>query len=227
MHALYSTQQRPPTRLGPTVGLRRLACVGDSITFGHGLRDESGDYSYPAVLARLLGPSWQVRNFGVSGTTLLRRGDHPYIRTEAYSAALAFNPDTVVIKLGTNDSKRPRPGATDAPDNWRHKADYADDYRALIAAFRAANPAVTVFACLPVPAYPGNWGIDDTTIREEIAPLVRSVATDTGATIIDLYTALSGHPECFPDTVHPDATGAALIANSVHQHVDACQQHAT
>lgn len=205
--------------MGPPVALRRLACVGDSITFGHGLRDESGDYSYPAVLARLLGPSWQVRNFGVSGTTLLHRGNHPYVKTEACNAALAFRPDTVVIKLGTNDSKRPRPGAADAPDNWRHKSDYAPDYRALITAFRSVNPGIVVFACLPVPAYPGNWGIDDTTIREEIGPLVRSVAADTGAYVIDLYSALSHHPECFPDTVHPDARGAALIAEAVHANI--------
>lgn len=199
--------------------MRRLACVGDSITFGHGLRDESGDYSYPAVLARLLGPSWQVRNFGVSGTTLLRRGDHPYAQTEACRAALAFCPDVVVILLGTNDSKRPRPGADTAPDNWAHKADYAADYRALIADFRSANSSVSVFACLPVPAFPGISGIDDTTIREEILPLVRGVAADTGAALIDLYSALSGRADCFPDTVHPDAAGAALIASTIHRHI--------
>lgn len=219
MQLLYSTSQITPTRAAPAAGLRRLACVGDSITFGHGLRDESGDYSYPAVLARLLGTSWLVRNFGVSGTTLLHRGDHPYVRTEAYSAALAFRPDMVVIKLGTNDSKRPRPGAPDAPDNWRHKADYAGDYRALIATFRAVNPSARVFVCLPVPAYPGNWGIDDITLREEISPLVRAVAIETGSTPVDLYSALSGHPECFPDTVHPDANGAALIAAAVHRQI--------
>jgi len=197
----------------------RVACVGDSITYGHGVRDDAGDFSYPATLGRLLGPGWDVRNFGVSGTTLLHRGDSPYIRTSAYTEALSFHAQIVVIQLGTNDSKRPRPGSMDAPDNWIHKASYADDYRALVHAFQETSPSVKVFLCLPVPAYPGNWGIDDTTIRDEIAPLVRSVAADLNAEVIDLYSSLSGQPECFPDTVHPNATGAGLIAAEVHRHI--------
>jgi lysophospholipase L1-like esterase len=215
------TPRTPASPARPSARLLRLACLGDSITYGHGLRDESGDYSYPAVLARLLGPEWLVRNFGVSGTTLLHRGDNPYMRTEAFTAALIFKPDVVVIKLGTNDSKRPRPGVMNAPDNWRHKTDYAADYRDLITTLRKAHPSVAVFTCLPVPAYPGNWGIDDATLRDEVGPLVRAVSSETGAYLIDLYSALSGRPDCFPDTVHPNSAGAALIATTVYRHVTA------
>jgi lysophospholipase L1-like esterase len=89
----------------------------------------------------------------------------------------------------------------------------------MIAAFKRANPAVKVYVCTPPPAYPGQWGINDTTIREEIAPLVRKVAQDTGATVIDVYAALSGKPEMFPDTVHPNNAGARLIAATVYQAV--------
>ena len=32
---------------------------------------------------------------------------------------------------------------------------------------------------------------------------------------IDLYAALSNHPEMFPDRIHPNAQGAALIAKAV------------
>ena len=224
MRLPHSSFPNIPRRAPLHAPLTRVACIGDSITYGHGLRDESGDYSYPAVLARLLGPDWLVRNFGVSGTTLLQRGDNPYTRTEAYTAALVFRPDVVVIKLGTNDSKQPRENAPAAPDNWRHKADYPANYRALISAFRTTNPSVTIFTCLPVPAFPGDWGIDDTVLREEVAPLVRAVAADTGARVIDLYSALAKRPEVFPDGVHPDATGAALIADTVHRHVRASKR---
>ena len=49
----------------------RVACVGDSITYGHGIRDREHD-TYPAILDSLLGDKFDVQNFGVSGTTTLK-----------------------------------------------------------------------------------------------------------------------------------------------------------
>ena len=53
----------------------RVACVGDSITEGAGA---SGGNSYPSQLGKMLGEKWTVGNFGVSGTTMLKKGDSPY-----------------------------------------------------------------------------------------------------------------------------------------------------
>jgi lysophospholipase L1-like esterase len=194
----------------------RVACVGDSITFGAGIANREVN-SYPAQLGRMLGDKWEVRNFGVSGATLLTKGDLPYVKQRAYTDALAYKPDVVVIKLGTNDSKHQVPGGEKSPDNWTHKADFLPDYKDMIAAFKNANPQVKVFVCLPVPAFPGHWGINDTTIREEVNPLARQVAQDTGSTLIDLYSALNGDKRLFPDTVHPNAAGATLIAAEVYR----------
>jgi lysophospholipase L1-like esterase len=108
---------------------RLVACVGDSITYGSGIADRTHD-SYPAQLERMLkefDPAWEVENFGVSGATLLSKGDRPYIRESAYQNALASHPDIVIIKLGTNDSK---------PQNWAHADEYVSDYIAMIEAFR-------------------------------------------------------------------------------------------
>jgi len=55
----------------------KIACVGDSITEGSGLTSPATQ-SYPARLQRLLGTNYNVRNFGVSGRTLLKQGDFPY-----------------------------------------------------------------------------------------------------------------------------------------------------
>jgi len=197
----------------------RVACVGDSITFGAGLADAPHD-AYPAVLGRLLRAGWDVRNFGVSGATLLKKGDKPYFKQQACADALAFAPDIVVIMLGTNDSKHPGDGSLDADhaaDNWQYKADYAPDYKELIADFRKANPAVKVYLCLPTPCFPGRWGINDKTIHAEIIPLVRQVAGETKSGVIDLNAALAGKSDLFPDTVHPNAEGAALMAAAVYQ----------
>ncbi|HEX6984910.1 MAG TPA: GDSL-type esterase/lipase family protein, partial [Planctomycetaceae bacterium] len=69
----------------------RVACVGDSITFGSGVEERERN-SYPAVLGRLLGERYEVRNFGVSGATLQKRGDKPYWTLDAFKDVSAFNP---------------------------------------------------------------------------------------------------------------------------------------
>jgi sialate O-acetylesterase len=43
------------------------------------------------------------------------------------------------------------------------------------------------------------------------------VAKQQNVPLIDLYTALSNHPEHFPDTIHPNANGARLMAEEVHK----------
>jgi lysophospholipase L1-like esterase len=196
----------------------RVACVGDSITYGSTIADRKHD-SYPVQLGQFLGANYDVRNFGVSGATLLQKADKPYWRQKAYANALAFQPDIVIILLGTNDSKHRGDGSLDsdhAPDNWQHKADFVPDYEKLIAKFRAANPAAKIYVGLPTPCFPGRWGINDKTIHDEIIPLVRQVAQDTGASVIDLNTPFAGKSELFPDTVHPHAAGAKAMAEVIY-----------
>jgi lysophospholipase L1-like esterase len=197
-----------------TAAVVRVACVGDSITFGRGLQQ-----TYPARLGQWLGTNYTVRNFGVSATTLLHRGDLPYIGRPDYTNALAFQPDIVVIDFGANDSKHPDDGSLDAANavnNWRFKSDFIGDYKEMIAAFRRANPAAKIFICYPTPDFPGRWGINDRTIREEMIPMIRAVADQTGAGVIDLHAALAGKADLFPDTVHPNDAGATLMAAEIY-----------
>lgn len=202
-----------------TTNAIRVACVGDSITYGYSLRHRKHD-SYPADLGRMLGTGYDVRNFGHSGATLLKKGDRPYVKQKEYRAALAFKPDVVVIMLGTNDSKHRGDGSLDsahAINNWQYKADFVPNYEDLIANFRRANPQAKIYVCLPTPCFPGRWGINGKTIHNEILPLTRTVAKDTHSQIIDLYTPFIGKGSLFHDTVHPDAEGAQMMANVIYQ----------
>jgi lysophospholipase L1-like esterase len=184
----------------------RVACVGDSITYGAGL-EKRNQNSYPAILQTLLGDKYEVRNFGVNSVTLLKKGDTPYVKERAFEDAKKFNPNIVIIKLGSNDTK---------PENWKHIDEYINDYKALIGEFRALDAKPTVYLCYPVPAYNEAFGISDGRIKE-LKPKIDEVAKELGLPVIDLYTALSGKKELFPDGVHPDATGAKLVAQTVHR----------
>ncbi|MEG0456049.1 MAG: GDSL-type esterase/lipase family protein, partial [Bacteroides sp.] len=105
----------------------KVACVGNSITYGSGLADPKTQ-SYPSQLQQLLGEAYEVGNFGKPGATLLNKGHRPYMEQSEYKDALAFAGDIVVIHLGINDTD---------PRNWPHYRDYfVKDYLALIDSFR-------------------------------------------------------------------------------------------
>ena len=184
----------------------KIACVGDSITEGAGV-DNAVVNAYPIVLGRLLGTNYQTRNFGLSGTTMLKHGDVPYWVATQFKGATNYQPDVVTIKLGTNDSK---------PQNWRYKDQFADDLRAMIAIFQGLPSHPKVWLCLPVPAYAVNFDINPGIIKNEIIPIIKQVAKEKGLPTIDLYTTLSGRPDLFPDNIHPNAAGAAIIAKTIH-----------
>ena len=192
----------------------RVACVGDSITAGVGTKDAKTE-SYPSILQSELGANYEVRNFGVPSRTMLKKGNPSYWRERAFQDAQTFKPDIVIIMLGTNDSKHPTPEEPKAPDNWRFKADYVRDYKEMIGLFQKANDKADIFVMQPVPAFPGRWGVSNETVHTEIGPMVAQVAKDTGAHLIDLYTPLHAQKALFPDTVHPNARGAKLVANFV------------
>lgn len=189
----------------------RVACIGNSITFGAGIKNRSRD-SYPSVLARMLGDSYWVKNFGVSARTMLNKGDHPYMNEPAYKNALAFNPNIVVIKLGTNDSKS---------FNWKYKADFMKDTQTMIDAFKGLPSQPKIYLCYPSKAYLTGDGINDDIISKEIIPMIKKLAKKNDLSVIDLHTAMDGMPELFPDRIHPNEKGAQVMAKAVYQSISA------
>lgn len=185
----------------------KVACVGDSITAGSGVKDKS--MTYPKQLAALLGDDYTVQNFGVSGATMLNAGDKPYQKEKRFADALAFVPDIVVIKLGTNDTK---------PHNWSKKEGFATDAKGLIAAFQKVNPKVQVYLCTPVPVFAqGNFGIRGDVVLNEIIPLDKQITSELKIPLIDLHTPFAGKDALVPDRVHPNDAGATIIAKTVFE----------
>ena len=183
----------------------RVACVGDSITAGFGV---PGGQAYPDQLQALLETTWEVRNFGVSGRTLLRKGDSPYWKEKAFTEAQAYRPDVVVILLGANDTK---------PQNWAHHDEFAVDYADLVKTFRDLEGKPRVYVCRPCPVPPpGNFGINEEGVQEEIK-IIDRIAADQQLGLIDMHAALADKPDLLPDHVHPNAAGAGVMAATVYQ----------
>ena len=119
---------RQPIQATETI---KVACVGNSITYGTGITNRDAD-SYPAQLQKLLGKKYSVGNFGKPGATLLAHGHRPYIQQKEYQKALDFSGDIVVIHLGINDTD---------PRNWpNYRDEFVHDYLKLIESFKKANP---------------------------------------------------------------------------------------
>jgi len=184
----------------------RVACVGDSITQGVHVAREN---KYPSVLGRLLGNRYQVRNFGFLGGTVMNIKGRPYAACKACGEATAFNPDIVILMLGTNDSK---------PGEWAHKERFKRDLLALLDHFAGLPPKPKIWLCTPpwvAKHHPG--GHDEQVLRREIIPLIRAVAAEKRLPLIDVHALFEGKPELFADGVHPNADGCAVLANAAHK----------
>ena len=187
----------------------KVACVGNSITYGYGIENREQN-SYPSVLQRLLGKGYKVGNFGHSGATLLSKGHRPYIQQEEYQKALAFAGDIVVIHLGINDTD---------PRNWpNHRNDFVKDYLTLISSFKKANPKARIVISRMSPLSHRHPRFESGTRdwHAEIQQAIALVAQQTNAQLIDFHEPLYHFPQMLPDAVHPNAQGAAILAQVVY-----------
>jgi len=192
----------------------RVACIGNSITAGFGIKDSTK--KYPRQLGDLLGGKYLVKNFGVSGRTMLKKGDYPYWKEKAFKEALKFKPRIVIICLGTNDSK---------PWNWKYNAEFYLDYTSMIKEFRKdRKPVIFISYCPPV--FSHKYGISDSVIHYQINPIIDSVRKESHAQLIDFYDKMKNDGKMFFDGIHPDEKGALEMAKIVFDAIKAYQVNA-
>lgn len=185
----------------------KVACIGDSITYGACIEDREND-SYPSVLQGLLGNDYEVRNFGFSARTMLDKGDYPYMNEKMYQEVKEYLPDIITIMLGTNDSK---------PHNWAHKDDFYNDYVRMVRELQSLVTHPRIYVCLPPAVVKDNFGITENVVLNEVTPLVRKVAADRWLDIIDTRTPTEGRTDLYTkDGVHPAPAGASAIAHAIY-----------
>ena len=188
----------------------KVACVGNSITYGYTLPDRETN-AYPAKLQKMLGGDYMVGNFGKSGATLLNKGHRPYMQQEEYRKAIDFAGDIVVIHLGINDTD---------PRDWPNYRDFfINDYRALIDSFRVANPKCRILIARLTPIADRHPRFESGTRdwHGEIQLAIENIAKYTGIQLIDFHEPLYPYPFMLPDAVHPNVEGAEILAKTVYE----------
>jgi lysophospholipase L1-like esterase len=177
----------------------RVACVGDSIT---------GGTDYPAELWMLLGANYTVGNFGVGGSTASLDSENPYMNNTVFQEAKVFQPNIVIIMLGTNDAN---------PLIKQNNGSLVKDYVKLVAEFQAFSTKPQIYLVKPPPIFSNGTIPNARYFKDNVIPTIDEVANKTNLPIIDLYSALANSSAFFPDGVHPNTEGAILIANEIYK----------
>jgi len=200
----------------PKEGQIKVACIGDSITYGHGIKDWEVN-NYPAQLQEILGDEYHVANFGSSGACVNPEGDQPYVSRDVYKAALEYDADIIVFMMGTNDSK---------PENWNGYESFKEDYRELLESLVEGETAPRIIICTCAESFflkdaDTSKGIAEYDIQpaivDEIAGKIfeESIAVSV-AGLVDIHALTTAHPEWFEaDGIHPNNDGARAIAEAV------------
>ncbi len=190
----------------PTVGRDggkvRVACVGDSITEGYGSSDPATK-AYPAVLQTLLGDGYEVTNYGIGGSTLMRCSDMPYREKWGYLDSIADKPDLVFLMMGTNDANR--------DFNIRRLAGFYTDFVSMINEYRQVGATVVVMTSPEL-----FCNVNNQHLRQVVA-WQKEAARLAECPVIDVNEFSHTRPYFFPDRVHGDNSGYAALAYFIWQ----------
>lgn len=201
-----------------TDGQIKVACIGDSTTYGYGIKNWKNN-NYPALLQKELGDDYCVVNFGMNGSTVQSFGDQPYIENEIFNESVEFDADIIIFMLGTNDSKK---------ENFRSAGDFKKEYSELVNKYLNDGKTPKIYLCTPTAAFyidgktngPAEFDIDINNIGK-ITQTVKDLATEREFGIIDINSLTAVHPEWFEkDGIHPDNEGAQEIAKAVAETIE-------
>lgn len=191
-------------------GQIKIACAGDSTTYGHGISGWPKN-NYPTVLQNLLGDGYHVNNYGVSSFAVQESADRSYRTLPHYQESLTYDADFVVFMMGSNDSK---------PENWKGAEAFRTDLLTLLDSY---GDAEIILCTLPSAFFLEGQteGVTEHDIQplivDEIAQITHEVAAERGYTLVDIHSLTAQHPEWFAkDGVHPNNEGAAAIAQEIY-----------
>ncbi|MBR3290584.1 MAG: hypothetical protein IKI66_00210 [Bacteroidales bacterium] len=173
--------------------------------------------SYPAILQELLDADYEVRNFGCNGASVGHDADLPYVEALAYRESCAWNPDIVLLMLGSNDA---------TPWGWDAVA-FRDDYKRLVASYRElpSKPRVILIASIRMFRVMGMTfgGLSPDILEEGVRPVIHEVAEECELQCIDLVDLFTDARYCH-DGVHPNVEGVKLMSEAIFISSVQCEQ---
>ena len=192
--------------------MKRIACVGDSITWGFTIVNRR-KYSYPALLQHRLGADYEVRNFGYNDAAVRFDADTPYVKKSVYQESLAWNPDVVLLMLGSNDTKK---------RNWDPEI-FRKDYKRIVESYLKlpSKPRVILIAPIQVfqPMRIPVLGLYTETMENGVRPAIREIAADMGLELVDLVSLFTDSKYML-DGVHPQREGAKMLEEAIYSRID-------
>lgn len=203
--------------------MKKIACIGDSITWGFTIIRRQ-KYGYPAVLEELLNKGltekeFEVNNYGYNDSTARTDSEVPYVKKRVFLQAQKFLPDIALIMLGSNDTKR---------INWSAEK-YKEGYSFIVDTFLKC--AGKVYLMTPPPILnkieiregleinrfdPAMLSLNNDTLIHGVIPIIRQIAEEKGLPIIDINSAI-GEITQYNDGIHPNREGARIIATTIYE----------
>lgn len=189
---------------------KKIACIGDSITFGAGVNGKMNK-TWEHYLEEKLEDDWQVLNYGISGRTLLKGGDYPYTEEKFYSISQGIKADIYILMLGTNDSK---------PYNWNEKL-FGMELNEMVEEYLKIPNQPKVVLMTPPTCFEDEklgkvaFDINNDIIGTEIYRIVKQCGETHRLDVIDLNQYTKSHSEWFVDGVHPNSLGNERIAECI------------
>ena len=141
---------------------------------------------------------------------------YAYQKEEAWKRCLEWQPEVVVIKLGTNDTKT---------HNWKTaEGDLKSSMKTMIDSLRAlpTNPRIIVAA--PIPSFKNVWDIRDSVTVNGVIPQIQEFVKEENLEYLDLYNATNSIENLqkeylLRDGVHPNEKGCQKIADLVAEKI--------
>ena len=192
--------------------MKRIAWVGDSITWGFTIVNRR-KYSYPALLQQRLGADYEVRNFGQNDAAARFDADTPYVKKRVFQESLDWNPDIVLLMLGSNDTKK---------RNWDPEI-FRRDYKRIVESYLKlpSQPRVILIAPIQIfqPMHIPLLGLYTETMENGVRPAIREIAAEMGLELVDLVNLFTDS-KYMMDGVHPQREGARMLEEAIYSGID-------
>lgn len=184
----------------------KIACVGDSLTYGTTLFNRRKD-CYPARLNKLLGDNFDILNLGMVGHTVSSFTSKYWGQKYAFKFLEAYLPDYILLMLGTNDART---------RNWSDETIFRQEYGKLLDMLQALPSSPKILALTSPSAF------EDTPLHEEdfslevldkIVRIQRSVLMERGTDYIDIHALTKDKEHLYAmDKLHFNTKGAKFVA---------------